>query len=390
MNLLGTSGYALAGALLASACGRPEAEQVTTCATWIVDCPAFTLAHWSAAADPVWALSSGADRQPFAEILDVAFQGDAMAVLGDHRDATVHFINGNGVPFRTLGGRGSGPGELGSLDAFGVAGDGWVWGYDVSRRRLVLYASGGESKTFTLRSSTVGAWPTIVGVFGDSVAIVIERHLPLPMGQQPGTRSRDSTRLLQLRLPGMEIESIASVPREDIVVGAGGARAGIGFVPFGPSLRIAVDPVRGSAYWGFSDSLRIVRWSPGVEPHELIALATNRRSIDPHAMERAVAGLSQPIASVLAGSEPHVMPAFGEVLVDAEGFIWASEYQTDGSKPSHWAVFDLQGTLIRFVSLPSRFTLKAVRHPEVVGVFEESSGEQSVRMYRLILGGGGR
>jgi hypothetical protein len=339
--------------------------------------------HFTAHAEPIWSLTNGVDGEPFSEIQGVAITPDGGIVVGDHREARVHFFTAAGAPIRSVGRLGAGPGELRSLDALGLVADGRPWGYDASRRRLVVYGPD-DSLTITQAMPRLGldAWPMIVGSVADDGLVVVEKYFPRPAGSAAGRVWRDSTRLLVLSLIDWGLTPIAATARVDIMVHSETGRMSTMGVPFGPFLSVASDPGRKSVFWGFSDRLQVLRWRPEHGTDTVLNFAVEHRLIEPGAVEFQVSR-NPAMARILAGSEPTHMPAFERLLVDTDGWLWVKEYEPAEGVASRWAGFDTTGALRRLVHLPARFTLKAANATNVVGVFEDRSGEESVRLYRL-------
>ncbi len=371
-------GLALLVAL--SSCA-PAGDDALTYRPWILDVGEDV--EWlTTIAQPAWILTEGADGQPFAEIQDAVIAPDGSIVVGDHREARIHFFTPAGAPIRSIGRRGAGPGEQRALDAIGLLADGRPWGYEASSRRLVVYGST-DSLTMTKPMPPLRpfAWPLVIGAIGDGGLVVVERYFPT-FGLAPGRVGRDSTQLVLLSLIDWSVRPFTTTAKSDIIVHAADGRMSTMGVPFGPFLSVTSDPGRKSVFWGFSERLQVLRWRQEFGIDTVLNLAMEHRQIEAGEVESRVAR-NPAMAKILAGSEPTQMPAFERLLVGTDGWLWVKEYEPEEGVPSRWAIFDTTGALRRMVHLPARFTLKAANATSVVGVFEARSGEESVRLYRL-------
>ncbi len=81
---------------------------------------------------------------------------------------------------------------------------------------------------------------------------------------------------------------------------------------------------------------------------------------------------------------PDTRPAYGRLLVDADGDLWAAEYSRYPFPPAQWTVFDPDGRLLGTVDTPERFDLQQVGPDWVLGVWRDPLGVEYVRRYPLM------
>jgi hypothetical protein len=81
---------------------------------------------------------------------------------------------------------------------------------------------------------------------------------------------------------------------------------------------------------------------------------------------------------------PETRPAYGDLLVDAAGYLWAAEYVRYPRSPRYWTVFDSSGAWLGRVELPERLQLHAVGEDWALGVWRDELDIQHVRLYRLV------
>jgi hypothetical protein len=80
---------------------------------------------------------------------------------------------------------------------------------------------------------------------------------------------------------------------------------------------------------------------------------------------------------------PTEWPAFGRLMVDALGWIWAKEYRTLYDRTSRWVVFDPDGVGHGTVELPSDLEVQHIGADHVLGTWRDALGVEYVRRYRL-------
>lgn len=367
-----------------AACSAPERAHIPSEEPWVQVAEEAALSRWVAETVPLWDLSKGTDGVLFAELLDIAFDQAGSLVIADHRAARVHFVTPDGIPGRAVGRVGSGPGELHSIDGFGVSAGGRIWGYDAARRRLVVFgANERDTLTTSLQSLGSRAWPMVAGMVTDEEFFIIETHLPMLAGPS-GKLLRDSTRLVRYSISegrSARPQSIATRPREDLFIHPSGRS--LRRVDFGPRLSVVVDPVRHRAYWGFSDALMIERWTPDGVIAPFLDHPVRTRAVGAAERESILRSAEQLTADV-SNDLSERLPAFERLVVATDGCLWVKEYQPGQDGPTRWAVFDTVGVLRRIVDLPARFDLRAVNGDSAAGITEDRWGEQFVRVLRLV------
>jgi hypothetical protein len=84
-------------------------------------------------------------------------------------------------------------------------------------------------------------------------------------------------------------------------------------------------------------------------------------------------------------------PAFEDVLASPDGELWVGEYPgpemaLDGARSPQreWLVFDSLGALMARVSTPVGFRPLSVGAAEVIGVFVDELGVESIQVYEVI------
>lgn len=335
---------------------------------------------------PAWSLRAGADGAGFVEPTDATELSDGTFVVADHGAGTLHYVSRSGQALRTVGGAGSGPGEFRSLEGVGLAGRDTVWAYDHSLRRITIFDSSGMVlATHLLTISGRPSWPSVLGVSADGRAIVLERNLPLPIGQPGGAVWRDSSRLLWYSLALQSSSASYEVPLFDTYINPAGPLAGIAFVPFGPRVALAVSSTNKQVFVGFPDKFEVSTVALPGTSKIAIKRAFVGRVVTEEALRSRRAGNRPQRTTIPRSVIPARMPAFSRLLADDRGGIWIQEYAPSG-EGSRWASFDARGVLRALVTLPPRFRLLLIGGDSLLGVQEDDDGVPALVLLRVRVG----
>jgi hypothetical protein len=83
---------------------------------------------------------------------------------------------------------------------------------------------------------------------------------------------------------------------------------------------------------------------------------------------------------------PNHLPAYSRVLVTSSGLVWAQVYDPDVLGLGVWHVYDERGEWMGKVETPSGFWVLNVRGNRIAGVWRDEMGVEHVRVYHLRLG----
>ncbi len=362
----------------------PHGDSPESAVPWFSLVPGDSSVIRRVGATPAWVLGSGADGASFIEPTGAIRLSDGTFVVADHRAGMLHYLTRDGHALRVVGGSGSGPGEFRSLEGIGIAGRDTVWTYDHALRRLTMFGKSGDVLvTHILRMTGRPSWPSVIGVVPGGRVIVLERNLPLPIGQPAGAVWRDSSRLLWYSLPLQSSSVSHEVPLFDTYIDAAGPRAGIAFIPFGPRFAVVASPSDNQVYFGFSESFRISRISATGGLKDFVERAFVGRAVTDEDLRRREARATRsPRTPIPKSAIPKRIPAFGRLLADWAGGLWVQEYEEDG-QGLRWVSFDARGALRSIVILPRGFTLLLVDGNAFLGVQEDEDGVPKVALLRL-------
>ena len=80
---------------------------------------------------------------------------------------------------------------------------------------------------------------------------------------------------------------------------------------------------------------------------------------------------------------PATRPAYGILLVDAQGNLWAGEYTRYPASPQRWTVFSRNGELLGEVTVAEQFKVLQIGADWVLGVGRDELDVEYVMLYGL-------
>lgn len=368
---------ALIAALAAAACvGEPPIADRTP--------------EWTLSTEPT--LVIGEDGTPEGELDRVVAvlalpRGEIAVVDAGHRQIRV--FSAEGAHLRTLGRRGSGPGEFNRISWAALRADTLLVYDDGARRVTLLGLDGGVFATVVPRvTDAIVAVEPRARLTGGSWLVSISTAVNPPVGATGAFR--DSLRFGVLPPAGTgPLEPLHAMPTPLIVVVPGLN----GLVPG----RFAVWPVAfvlGSRI-GFADAdAATITWftGAGAMTHR-IELPMPRPPLSEEAVARlrgeALAGVTnertRPVVEARFAREavPAELPAFRALLPDADAAVWLEEWRSEESAPAAYAVIDADGKWLATVAMPPGFTLATVGPDWVLGIHRDADGVQRVMRFGL-------
>lgn len=338
--------------------------------------------------DPVLSLG-GADVEgptQFSDVRGVLVDTRGNLWVADGASGELRLFRADGSAWKTVGGRGDGPGEfrrprlLGTFRGDSVA----VW--DDANPRLSVFDSTGALARTRNPPPTDEVPPQALGVFPDGTLLARVPRVYMARDLEPGTVLSDSASLLRIDL-------VTSV--RDTLVQVGGMRwlwTGRSQIPVpfvanpafalegerlhvaaGPGFRVRTFEVGGLREIRGVDRPEIEVGPDHVERYERFVRAAVRDSV-----------LAAEYLSALASRErPDRLPAWNRLVVGADGDQWLQRYSPDPLEARTWDVFEPGGVWLGQVEAPAGFLLHAVVAGRLVGVWRDALGVEHVRAYGL-------
>lgn len=335
--------------------------------------------------EPLFSIGGPAATGPaqFAGVGSLMVGLDGSIWLVDGQSQEIRIFDSDGTHLRTVGGRGSGPGEYQRAELAGRTSEGGFVVADGGAGRLTYLSDSGD----LVRTER---W--VPGTRVDSPRIGPDGYLigvtapGIPISELGDGSFQDSMRVL--RWPDLESEpdTIASVPGIRFATTPNRATR----MPFTiqPGLLATTDALYVTA-GSRLDVTRIAgesteRWSAGVEsrPIDEQSRAALRRSVEAsHSAEDA-----REVLETLAHPDlPTHLPGYDR-LVETDDGLWARIWQVDDSAPSTWQVFDSAGLALGTVRTPPRFELFTVSQGRATGICRDEFDVEYLEQYSVVGG----
>lgn len=357
------------------------------------------------AAVPRWTVDETPIRQlgsatvPTVElgtIVGVVLGRDGSLAVADQGAQTIHLLSPDGRQLRSVGRRGSGPGEFRSLSGLAAAGDTLIAIENPPGvAQLQRFVDGRYLDGMLLQSEDSRGQLSAIARFQDGALLVQPGGFTVATPPPLGTLRRDSSALGVFstdtprrvswfgRFPGVTWMAF-ELPGEP-------GRTTMGTQTLAATLVMATS---GELAWiGDSETGRIRLVSSGGDSIRTLRLPTQRRPFDSKAIERARDADLEAATSEFARarvqekyrarSRPDSAPHFSRFVAGEQGTMWIQLFEADPSRPSEWLVFDATGRQLARTILPAGFKLWSVARDTIAGVQTSEDGDESVRVLRL-------
>ncbi len=89
--------------------------------------------------------------------------------------------------------------------------------------------------------------------------------------------------------------------------------------------------------------------------------------------------------ALLEVAYPEAVPAFSQLLVDSEEYLWVRHYTQRWSKgPETWSVFAPEGYLLGTIDTPERLQVRQIGGDFILGIWTDELEVRYVRKYDLV------
>ena len=361
-----------------SSCGGAEDVGDDTQPADLSEFPAWTVSQ-----DPLLTIGRWDDSREGHDLQDVrgTFRlSDGSVAVADASVSEIRIFKIDGVLERTIGRRGSGPGEIRKMSAtFIVPGDTLVV-LDAGNGRLTAFDRFGvlsfESR-WILGRYVLGA---VVG--GRLLEMDFEPPL-LADGLSPASELE----AFLTRTDGRN-RKLGIYPGRRLIQASVGGRRQLIPQPFGPGWqasawggRVAIGSTERNAIDVFNER--------GTKLH-VIPLGLRRRQVERADAEGVVRsyGYARAIEQGLLDAmvAPARAPGFSSLLVGTDGSIWVREFVDRDAEAVDWYCFDSSGSPAGKLRLPSVLRVSQVGTDFVLGRTQGEYGEALVQLFSLVRG----
>ena len=341
-----------------------------------------------------------ATEQDLSPILWMAVGNDGTIAIAQHQDLQVRFFSARGVPLRTFGRKGHGPGEFAYLNMHGWVGD-TLWVADLETRRFTFIGPSGT----LVRTQP---WPQDVNFSADT-----PQPRPSFLGVPPWAFYRDG-KILTVAYPAREMipawmKRPAGTLMPFLKIGSDGAfDRVVAWTPdWGPDCRVGTSskPLCFRPFWAVSQrgglvvTVSVVRSDAQNDHVRTIAVNSNADTLLDNVMAVARLRIPRGVAdSVRAGFEktlsksspgqtvsfdlPETFPPYERAIVSAdEKTVWLESGITTGDRV--WRILDLTGRSVGSVRVPRSVQLRVVSLERVWATERDADGLESIVIYRL-------
>jgi len=386
-------------ATLGAACAAPDTDGRVT----VRDSAGVTIVENHAPAwspDEAWRVSGSplleigtpgaAAHTDFQRIDGGRMLADGRIVVADGGAGNVRMFGPDGTTLWTAGRAGDGPGEYRLIESLGTGPGDSVWVYDYGLRRFTILTFGGE----TARTAALGGELSSVGAVGrlPDGRFVMREFWNSGAGGSPlraGLR-RDPTAVALLSANGALLDTLAVILGREVFIRSENGRAVMSAPLFA---RAGSAVIRGSAVVvGDQERFELLVYDESGRLEQMLRLpgrdlpvtrADVERLIDEEVARRPAAERPGFRRELEAMDFPPTRPAFGDILADDAGNLWAAEYARWPQFPEKWTVLDPAGRWLGTVAMPDGFRPLHVGTDRVLGVWRDAMDVERVRLYAL-------
>lgn len=336
----------------------------------------------------------------FGLIAGVDVDAAGNVYVADQQAQDVRVFNAAGEYVRTLGGPGSGPGEMGrGVTGVFVVGD-EVLVPDLGNQRLDRFDLDGTSLG-SQRLDLAQGLPLRWDAFSGGRLIVQKRALNV--GDSTATPHGDP--ILTLAAEGEEPDTVAVLPIGQSFQVTGGQAQ---IRQFEPEPIWDADP-DGRILTGMNDGWRFQVWSADGSLARIITRPSERKPVterDKQVFKDAIRDLArqqgappEAIENLLQRYEfADYFPAFVSLALGPQGSIWVQNFRSGDELAeegetfdvqdmgsTEWGVFDAEGRYLGVVTFPGRYQPIRALGDRFYGVARDELDVQSLKVYRVVM-----
>ncbi len=359
---------------------------------------------WSVGEEPALHIGvvQGAEEYQFTAIAGLAQHGgtwqqrDGTIVAADFGTRQIRRFDSDGTFLASWGRRGEGPGEFRSLGIFPYRGD-TIVAVDVGR--YTFYDAEGNlgrmlgldlremDPTGELRIPIASTGFLLA--FEDGTFLAMRSLTPISTSGECQPRDRI---FFRFTADGQFADTIGVYPAPDLCAPERGSP--LLALPF--SQEFVFTAGEGSVYVGSVVGFEIRRISMNdggqsvirASHVDLSATDAHRSGYRDNARELARMNrrdLASVERALLEVAYPEAVPAFSQLLVDSEEYLWVRHYKQRWSQgPETWSVFAPEGYLLGTIDTPERLQVRQIGGDFILGIWTDELEVRYVRKYDLV------
>lgn len=336
----------------------------------------------------------GEDPHLFGGIVGAARLEDGTIVVGDGLLLEVRAYDGDGKYLKTVAGPGEGPGELGRFTRLVKCGKDRLYVEEPWNNRVTVFNPdlAFETRIPLLQPTQLqgsvfphGPYHWACSSSGDFLAIGWGEADPAFRRSRQAALYIDTAPVWILDSLGVEIVEFGDYPVSERVLIPGLADMPH---PLGRSTSLALGDTL--AYIGTSERLEILvhRRSGGLA--RILRSPSEDPSIQPEKLERyGSADLTEDERSDWDRLEnvgleaPGAIPAYTELRIDGDGFLWIKRFQWPWESRGRWGVFSPDGIFLGHVVMPDKLTVFEIGRDFVLGGTKDEWDVERIQLHVL-------
>jgi hypothetical protein len=364
----------------------------------------------------------GEDHYMLGAIADIAVSESGDIYVWDRIAPAIRMYNDAGKYVRTIGARGSGPGEYRAGAAIAIARNGNLLMWDPGNARINVYTAAGDVvTTWPTRSEGVGSVDGHGVLTVDATGTIYARKMFVL--RQPGRPVDTRTGWIRFRPNGslQDTVFVPPYPAERLLHAEAGGQFSSRTVPFMPDRNFELSPV-GYFVSGISDRIALNIVEPG-KPVVSIRRAVTPQPVTAKQRDSARAEITREMRKVLPswswnGSDiPRTKPVYTSLTIASDGRMWVQLDEGPAAKEdstalgrgqmmvterreaglvrtspwscpsSGWMLFDVYeptGTYLGQVRVPARVDPIVMRGDLIWAATCDADGVPSVGRYRIL------
>jgi hypothetical protein len=312
---------------------------------------------------------------------------DGSIVVSNTGTEEIRWYDADGRFLKSAGGRGGGPGEFSNLVWIYPLGDDTIVAWDDNPPRIAFFNADGS---FGRSVRPVNPGGVLRGVFPDG-SLLQAGHIDWTNRPSEG-RIRQPARAYRLDPQGAITDSLPVFPGPEFYLQTRGRSIGLSPPPFD---RKTVFAIAGDGFFAGSQDeneigyydlhgelVRLLRW-PGVDR---IVTEADIEAYRSHHLDRAADENSRRRTEewLQGQTYPQQFPAYGDIVVDSEGYIWVEKFYPEWAGQRFWMVFDEELRLLGSVRMPGPFVVQQIGADFVLGYTWDELDVEYILLYRLI------
>ncbi|MGE5925888.1 MAG: hypothetical protein ACM357_00925 [Gemmatimonadota bacterium] len=362
----------------------------------IVEHPGAALARlpeWRVSAEPALTIGGSTDdAESVTEVAGAYLTPDGTIVYADAAAHQVRIHSPDGAHLRSLGRRGTGPGEFSHLTSLWRRSDSAAV-YDMSAKRLtVAPLDGSPPRTAALRHAGF-----LTSVQGSADGRMVTRQLDAAALAGVGAdAARVPEHVLVISPDGRSADTILTIagPATYLPPESPGWD-GPAPVGFGPESQLVV--IGDSILIGTNEAFEVTTYDLAGTPVRIVRVDAVARAVEADHVNRARQAAWEEFEPRAGNMPPEIVAQFraflhaqryaerfpfhGALATDLAGNLWLQEYAAPGDSQERFTIVGRDGALVARVTLPPGLHFLGANDAHVLGLWRDPDGVQQLRLH---------